>query len=64
MSAEEIRCDGVRPGWKCKSYPSWTIKAADKRMHTCGAHMNQVCKQMLATGVLYMTISETEREFH
>ena len=61
----EIACDAENAGLAgCHSYAFWVIKASDKKLHACGTHLNRVAKQMLATGVHYMTISETEREFH
>lgn len=44
----------------CNSPVFWIIKAADKRMASCGRHLNRVCLQMLETGVEYMTVGILE----
>lgn len=46
---------------QCNNGVTWIIKAADKRMASCGIHFNKVCLQMLETGAECMTVWVSDR---
>jgi hypothetical protein len=49
------KCSSSSTG-RCKHIVMWRVKAANNVMFACGTHLNNVCAQMLETGVDYMTL--------
>lgn len=42
---------------KCNATVSWVVKAADKKLLSCGIHLNKICMEMVKYGAEYMQVS-------
>ncbi len=56
-----MQCEASHTGMDGCQFPvQWKLRAADKKMYSCGRHLHRVARQMLKTGVEFMTISKEE----
>src|SRR6266487_1228754 len=52
-----MNCDAEKAGLSgCPHSVSWVLKGADKKMHSCGTHLNRVALQMVKLGLEFMTL--------